>query len=684
MKSNHFLFISANIIWLLGGCGSNSGESNSGNLPDIQPPNSPVPIIPPIVPPTVPTPPVQPDTTSPIFKIPNDLTLRENNVLVASVVAEDSSTISYALSGTDSSLFVIDTDTGRLKFKTAPNYETPLNENQDNVYKINISATDTSANTAELNATITITDIDESSSLDSDADFIPDNIEVLIQSDLGESDGNQNGVDDGLDTQGVFGDTFFDRLWYIRSLGTLTNGSGIESIIGNDLNLLEIYHAYMGYNHGENIIVQIVDTGVEANHEDLEANMDLSRSYDNATVGDPSGSNPHGTRVAGIMAARAFNGKGVRGIIPFAKIAGSNWLDAQRTPALERAWLTGDGANDIAVSNNSWGSYFDTDTLYENIMELGTSTLRDGKGRIYVFAGGNDRTENANANLQYVLSNRYAIAVAGLKHDNTYAEYSTAGANILVSGYSGNYYQDSPTLGSTTNSGTSSNTGTINTQTTWTEDTQENYTFVTNGTSAASPTVAASIALVLEACPQLSYRDVKYLIAKHALQVDASNPTWTTNALGLKHSIDYGFGLINPQGMIEECSTTFATLPAERSTSITKTFDVQIPDNKSTLFFDLNITADMTVEWIEVTLDNTSRFASDYRVGLTSPRGSKTTLMTENTSPSINNWMNGGFRLGAAAMMGESSQGLWRVEIADMLASDTGTLRSIGLTVYGH
>ena len=91
------------------------------------------------------------------------------------------------------------------------------------------------------------------------------------------------------------------------------------------------------------------------------------------------------------MAARAFNGKGVRGIIPFAKIAGSNWLDAQRTPALEKAWLTGDGANDIAVSNNSWGSYFDTDTLYESIMELGTRTLRDGKGRIYVFAGGNDR-----------------------------------------------------------------------------------------------------------------------------------------------------------------------------------------------------------------------------------------------------------------------------------------------------
>ena len=85
------------------------------------------------------------------------------------------------------------------------------------------------------------------------------------------SDMNQNGIEDGLDTQGVYGDTFFDKLWYIRSLGTLTNDSGVETIVGNDLNLLELYHNYMGYNYGENIIVQIVDTGVDADHEDLEA-----------------------------------------------------------------------------------------------------------------------------------------------------------------------------------------------------------------------------------------------------------------------------------------------------------------------------------------------------------------------------------------------------------------------------
>jgi subtilisin-like proprotein convertase family protein len=442
----------------------------------------------------------------------------------------------------------------------------------------------------------------------------------------------------------------------------------------------------MGYNYGENIIVQIVDTGVDSDHEDMEANVDLSRSYDGATVGDPSGNHPHGTRVAGIMAARAFNGKGVRGIIPFAKIAGSNWLEIQRVAALEKAWLTGNGANEIAVSNNSWGSYFDTDTLYESIMELGTRTLRDGKGRIYVFAAGNDRGDKGNANLQYSLSNRYAIAVAGLKHDNTHADYSTPGSNILVSGYSGNYYQDSPTIGTTTIMGTSSNTGDINTKTTWTEDEDEHYTFVMNGTSAATPTVAASIALVLEACPDLTWRDVKYLTAKHAKQIDVSNSSWVTNAADtpLKHSIDYGFGLINTQGMIEDCTSTYVNLPAEKNYVLTKLFNVLIPDDQNTYSFDLNMTANMTIEWIEATIDCSSPYASDYRIELTSPQGTKTSLMTEDTDPEIKNWMRGGFRLSTAAMMGEKSNGIWRVDMTDQLSGDTGTLNTIELKVYGH
>jgi len=524
---------------------------------------------------------------------------------------------------------------------------------------------------------------------DNDGDYIPDNIEAILGMDPSNDDENNNGIQDGLDTQDGFGDTFFDKQWHIRSLGTLTNKSTVATIEGNDLNLLEIYHSYMGFNSGSPIIVQVVDTGVDIDHEDLVSNIDLTRSYDYGRVGDPSSNynGTHGTMVAGIIGARAFNGKGVRGIAPFVQIAGSNWLENQKTFILEKVWYSGVGANEIAVTNNSWGSYFNTSTIFEDIMESGTKDLRDGKGRIYVFAAGNDGYSygNGNANLQYMLSNRYGIAVAALKNDNTRADYSTPGSNILVSGYSGNFYNDSPTISTTTIMGTSINSGTIDTQTTWDEDTNKNYTFIMNGTSSASPTVAASIALVLEACPSLTWRDVRYLLIKNGIQIDTNRDTWVRNGAGYWHSIDYGFGLVNPQGMINECSnSSYQNIAAEETISQDTTFDAVIPDDATSHSFSINIDNNISsIEWIEVTVDNNSSWASDYKVELISPSGTQTTLMTPETAL-YDDWMNGGFRLSSAAMFGESSSGTWIVRFTDDWDQDDGTLRTINLKIYGH
>jgi len=654
MKIKSFLAIVISVITaiLFTGCGGGGGGDSSGSS----------------------------DTTAPNFTSSNTVSMKENQVNVLTVHANDTTTVSYSISGgSDSLKFSINSSSGLLTFKVAPDYETPTDSDPDNDYEVTITATDTSNNQSEQQITVTVTNVDESASLDTDHDFIPDNIEIMMVGDI-------DTINDGLASSGIYGDTFFDKQWHIQSLGTLVNDSGVPTIIGNDLDLLNIYHSYMGYNHSNNIIVQVVDTGVDADHEDLANNMDLTRSYDGVNVGDPSPntlmtSYEHGTMVAGIMAAEAFNGKGVRGIAPFAKIAGSNWLEIQGTAELEKVWLTGEGANEIAVTNNSWGSYSGTSTLYENIMALGTSSLRDGKGRVYVFAAGNDRKDNGNANLQYGLSNRYAIAVAALKHDNTHASYSNPGSNILVSGYSGDYASNSPTIGTTTVMGTATNSGLG--KDTWTEDSNKNYTYVMNGTSSASPTVAASIALVLEACPSLTWRDVKYLTAKHAKQVDSGNGTWVQNHAGLWHSIDYGFGLINAQGMIDECTSTYSNLPVEQTATAIETFNTFIPDDNAPYSFTVNMPNNIDIEWIEVTIDNNSTAAQDYRVELTSPYGSKTTLMTEKSEQG-GSWMDGGFRLSTAAMMDEPSIGNWTIDIRDAWADDNGTLKNIELKIYGH
>ncbi len=601
---------------------------------------------------------------------------------VAIVDSGDSAIASMTLSGTNASDFSIAAN-GVLS--------TTVEMNGSRVAEYNLTAIATNGAGASQAVDVNLS-IDIAPLGDQDSDGISDSIEILIGSNPAIADEDGDGIMDGLQISGSKGDTFFDKQWHLNSLGTQVNDSGVASIVGNDLGLLELYHKYMGYNEGTPIIVQVVDDGVEANHEDLTDNMDLIRSYQHAggtvTAGDPSpqvNTSTHGTQVAGIMAARAFNGVGVRGVAPFAKIAGSNWIENQTLAGLEKVWLTGDGANEIAVSNNSWGAYFSNGNAYEYYLKQGSETLRDGKGRIYVFAAGNDRGDAGNSNLSYVANNRYAIAVAALKHDNTYASYSNPGGNVLIAAYSGDYYQNSPTIGTTTVEGTSSNTGDLNTKTTWSADTAQNYTFGMNGTSAASPVVAGCIALVLEACPSLTYRDVKYLLAKHGKKIDSSNATWQQNGGGLWHSTDYGYGLVNPQGMIDDCTSTYVNLPAEKTFEVFSEVNATLANGATRIFSTTIEDANSSiVEWIELSVDSNYTRPEDFVLSLTAPSGAKSKVVDWNYAP--NAWMDGGFKFGVAGFVDENSSGQWSVEIADADTANTASadIKSIKLKFYGH
>ncbi|KIM10023.1 MAG: hypothetical protein KU38_08275 [Sulfurovum sp. FS08-3] len=529
-------------------------------------------------------------------------------------------------------------------------------------------------------------------SSDNDEDYIPNAIEEYIGSDMYNGDTNHNGILDGLETRGEFGDNYFSKQWYIYSSGSLTNGSGVSSLLGYNLNLLPVYQKYMGYNGGNNIVIQIVDTGVYYLHEDLYDNIDTERSHNGLKFGRitlPSTSQPHGTKVAGVIAARGFNGKGVRGIIPFGKIAVSDWLMYSSLEILEEVWLTGYKANDIAISNNSWGFEFSTQTIPEEYMQRASSQLREGKGRLFVFPAGNLRNIKGSANLQYILNNRFAITVASVNYNNKHSSYSSKGSNILIAAYSGEDIGTTPTIATTTVPQSSNNSS--SNPTTWHDDYERNYTFDFSGTSAATPMVSASIGLVLEACPTLTWRDVRHLLALTSKQIDSTNSSWIKNGAGLYHSIDYGFGLINPAKMIEVCQTHYDLLPAEDSFQKTIYPNTPIADNLSTTLLTIDVLRSLTIEWVELTIDSDHRYASDLAIYLVSPSGTKTQLLDQNTISSkastletTADWMNGGFRLSSAAFVDEISKGEWQVEIVDKSMGDSGTVNTLKLKIYGH
>ena len=73
-----------------------------------------------------------------------------------------STTLAYALAGTDAALFNIDSASGAVTFKTAPNFEAPTDAGADNVYNITISATDGTLTTAAQSVAISVTNVNES------------------------------------------------------------------------------------------------------------------------------------------------------------------------------------------------------------------------------------------------------------------------------------------------------------------------------------------------------------------------------------------------------------------------------------------------------------------------------------------------------------------------------------------
>ena len=524
---------------------------------------------------------------------------------------------------------------------------------------------------------------------DSDEDYIPDGEEISRGSNPLNADENSNGIVDGLE-----GDPFFEYQWYIyakesKNICTTTNK---KTVAGNDLGILPLYHL----TFGKGVIVQVVDGGVDS-HEDLDISLAHSINSINGT-NDPTptegfSNNPvqvfyrgHGTAVAGIIGAIGLNNTGIRGVAPNIKIAGSNWLESEDLAKLPDVWVNSPNANEVAISNNSWGSKFVSDVAYETIMQK-ASSLRDGKGRIFVFASGNEREEHSNANLSYLLNNPYVIAVTAINTNNKYSSYSTPGSNILVSAYGGEHYYISPAIMSTFTPSHAMYKDDLNGQKgpiTIDSDVQKAYTYAMNGTSAAAPMVSGELALVLSVCPNLSYRDIKWLIAHTSTKIDTNNSEWVKNSANLWHNNNYGFGLINAKAIVQKClDINYKPLP--KLLKVSKKIDnlnINIPDNNKTVVQNIFIDENIIIEWVglKVTIDHP--YAGDLDIKLISP--SRTTAHIIEPNFLKQNAYKDGFRFSTVALIGEKSKGRWQIAITDMLKDDAGVLKNATLEIWGH
>ncbi|MFC3174632.1 M10 family metallopeptidase C-terminal domain-containing protein [Novosphingobium bradum] len=90
------------------------------------------------------------------------LSVAENTTAVTTVIATDpeKTALAYSVSGTDAALFTINSTTGALAFRSAPNFEAPADAGHNNVYDVIVTASDGLLTDTQALA-ITVTNVNE-------------------------------------------------------------------------------------------------------------------------------------------------------------------------------------------------------------------------------------------------------------------------------------------------------------------------------------------------------------------------------------------------------------------------------------------------------------------------------------------------------------------------------------------
>jgi len=105
-----------------------------------------------------------PDNTAPTITSGTTLSAAENQTSIVTLTADETSTWSLRLSN-DSNTVNLNSSTGVLTFKSAPNFEAPIDANSNNIYLVTVRATDANGNFSDASLSISVTDVDENTSV---------------------------------------------------------------------------------------------------------------------------------------------------------------------------------------------------------------------------------------------------------------------------------------------------------------------------------------------------------------------------------------------------------------------------------------------------------------------------------------------------------------------------------------
>jgi subtilisin family serine protease len=297
-------------------------------------------------------------------------------------------------------------------------------------------------------------------------------------------------------------DTYWSLLWGLDNTGQSIDG--VTGVTDADMDVPEAWNLATGAG----VTVAVVDTGVDAGHEDLDGALAVNagetgggresngvdddgdglvddwRGYDFAyRDNNPSDVKGHGSHVTGTIAARNANGKGISGLAPDSKVLMLKALGDTGQGAWSDLADAFDFAGDqgVRVVNASLGG-----AGYVPVID---DVIAQHPNTLYVVSAGNDNA-NLDTSTYYPCEAVEANVVCVGASDNSdtrasFSNYSPTAVDVFAPGVS---------IASTTGG---------------------SYYYY-DGTSMAAPHVSAEAALLLQRDPSLTAAQLKAAIVSSA------------------------------------------------------------------------------------------------------------------------------------------------------------------------
>ncbi|XP_047506418.1 furin-like protease 1 isoform X2 [Pieris napi] len=463
------------------------------------------------------------------------------------------------------------------------------------------------------------------------------------------------------DMRFVLNDPKWPHMWY------LNRGGGL------DMNVIPAWREGVT---GRGVVVTILDDGLETDHPDIVSNYDPMASYDvNSHDSDPQprydmiDSNRHGTRCAGEVAATANNSLCAVGVAYEASVGGVRMLDGDVTDAVEARSLSLNPQH-VDIYSASWGPDDDGKTV-DGPGELATRAFiegvnkgRNGKGSIFVWASGNGGREHDNCNCDGYTNSIWTLSISSATERGEVPWYSEMCSSTLAATYSSGAVLEKQVV---------------------TTDLHHTCTTSHTGTSASAPLAAGICALALQANKELTWRDMQHIVVRTARPERLSTGgEWRVNGVGRNVSHSFGYGLLDAAGMVR-LARSWKTVPPQRRCELAASTPQRAVPPKSSISLRLDVSACPGVNYLEhvqarVSLSATRR--GDLRITLTSPAGTRVTLLTPRqhdlSRSGFNSWP-----FMSVHMWGESPLGEWLLEVSNEGRFMAGPLSQWELIFYG-